>query len=443
MNPNKSTENRRAFLSKAAFVGVSGVVGAGSLFAACSGGINIPGVKGDGIHDDTAGIQALLDSGASTVHLPGPPKHYLISKTLKIHSGQTLIVDRNAVIRLADHAHAHLLTNSDHSGGNSRITVIGGIWDGNNATQIAPYHQDRENGKLPYDPDRYVGMLFQFDNVTDLHIADLTFKDPEAFGFWGGNLHRFTIENITFDYNKLEPEFRIMCGVQIHGNSSHGRIVNLKGNSFDDMVALNTKDHPINDIAVGPITDIQVDGIWAEDTYRAVRLLSWGSPVKRIKISNIFGSLMTEAVYLSNENTLFRPPDCEVYFEDISISGIYTSHKPTEDWNRPPIGVHAPATVTNLTISDYSCTVKELTTHVVLVEKGAKINRLSISNASLFNQSDENIAFVNNQGTIDALHFNNVYMQSKEQGQVQLLKNTGEVKLLGKANVAVNGKVEK
>ena len=72
-----------------------------------------PRVVGDGRNDDTAGLQAALDSGASIVFLPTPPGNYLISRTLAIHSGKTLLADRNAVIRLADHAHVHMLTNAD------------------------------------------------------------------------------------------------------------------------------------------------------------------------------------------------------------------------------------------------------------------------------------------------------------------------------------------
>lgn len=44
---------------------------------------------GDGIHDDYPAIQEMLDSGTSEVTLPAPEKNYLISKTLKIHGGQS------------------------------------------------------------------------------------------------------------------------------------------------------------------------------------------------------------------------------------------------------------------------------------------------------------------------------------------------------------------
>ena len=45
---------------------------------------------GDGIHDDTAAIQALLDTGASLVELPAPKVSYIISRTLLIGDGHSL-----------------------------------------------------------------------------------------------------------------------------------------------------------------------------------------------------------------------------------------------------------------------------------------------------------------------------------------------------------------
>lgn len=64
---------------------------------------------GDGVADDTAAIQRSLDSGDGTVYLPGPPKCYLISRPLVIHSNQTLQADRFAVIRLKDNSDCPML----------------------------------------------------------------------------------------------------------------------------------------------------------------------------------------------------------------------------------------------------------------------------------------------------------------------------------------------
>lgn len=39
---------------------------------------------GDGVHDDHAAIQEMIDSGVCEVSLPVPEKYYLITKTLVI-----------------------------------------------------------------------------------------------------------------------------------------------------------------------------------------------------------------------------------------------------------------------------------------------------------------------------------------------------------------------
>ena len=74
------------------------------------------GVVGDGVHDDTAGIQSALDTGAGMVYLPQPKSCYLISRLLAVHTGQTLLADRNATIRLADQANCVMLENFCWSG---------------------------------------------------------------------------------------------------------------------------------------------------------------------------------------------------------------------------------------------------------------------------------------------------------------------------------------
>ncbi len=299
-------------------------------YASAAAGLNaltMPGVVGDGQHDDTTGLQAALDSGASTIYLPQPPAHYLISRTLKIHSGQALLVERPAVIRLADHAHAHLLANADPDGGDRQITVIGGVWDGNNATQTCLYH---ETGKWQgeFRRDRFGGVLFQFDHVTDLHIAHLTCKDPEAFSLQLGRLERFTVDDITFDHNMLKLN---MDGVHVHGPARFGRITNIKGATNDDMVALNADDGGIYEMSRGPIEDISVDGLYADNGYTAVRLLSCGSPVRRVRITNLFGTYRYNVVSFTHHRV--HPGEPSI-FEDVALDGIFCS-KPTEPLAHP------------------------------------------------------------------------------------------------------------
>ena len=102
------------------------------------------GLIGDGIHDDTAALQKLLDN-CGEVYIPDGC--YLLTKPLIIHDNTHLHAARTAVFRLADHANCSLL---DNDGLYSRtvnhdITVEGGIWDGNHDMQerefVADQHQ--------------------------------------------------------------------------------------------------------------------------------------------------------------------------------------------------------------------------------------------------------------------------------------------------------------
>ena len=391
--------------------------------------VDIPGVKGDGIHDDTAGLQALLDSRKATIYLPAPPKCYLISKVLKIHSGQTLIVDRNAVIKTADNSGAHMLTNADYENGNERITVMGGIWDGNNLTQVReqrPHSKEINNSKM------FLGLIMYFENVKNLRIDGVTFKNPEYFAFMGGNLDQFTIENITFDYNMARPN---MDGIHLVSNCHHGRIANLKGTTNDDLVALNADEFSFLGIDLGPISNIEIDGIWAENAHRAVRLLSCKSPVKKIKISNVFGSYQYGAICLSNHKIL---PDCSgSRFEDISISGMYCTNS-QKTWAEQ-IRIYAPAIVTNLTISDCHRTEETATSDQIMVEKGAQVHWLSISNSSVDNRCDGNITYLHNQGIIEALYLNGISLQGTKGKTVELLKNEGEIGAITKTAIQDKG----
>jgi len=396
-----------------------------------------PGVRGDGQHDDTAGLQAVLDSGVATVLLPTPPRHYLISRTLKLHSGQTLLAERHAVIRLADHAHVHMLTNADHATGNANITVQGGIWDGNNEHQTCDYHQGK-SWRVPFDPERYLGVLMQFNNVKNLRIANLTLKDPEMFGIQLGQLFQFTVEDITFDYNLRRGN---MDGVHVHGPSRHGRITNLKGTTNDDLVALNADDGQMGEMSRGPIEDIHVDGLWSENGYTAVRLLSAGSPIRRVKLANIFGTYRTNVVSFTNHNV--HPGEAST-FDDISITGVFCSRAPTgappaEIWSgHSQIWIDAPAVVTNLVVRDYHRTESVLATDDIHIEPGATVENLVLSEVSLVNQSGRPINFLHNRGTIGNLALQNIRAKAAPAGGA-ILKNSGTITGLQQHGVTGEG----
>ena len=388
-------------------------------------------VEGDGRHDDTAGIQAALDSRAGTVYLPAAPGAYLISRPLRLHSCQTLMADRNAVIRLADGARTHMLTNADHEHGNERIVVKGGIWDGNNARQTCEYHQTRD-WRVPYEPSRYLGVIMQFNRVTDLRVAHVTLKDPETFGLQGGNLCRFTIEDITFDYNLLRAN---MDGVHLQGNCHQGRIANLKGTTNDDLVALNADDGSMFEMSRGPISDIAVDGIWSRDGYTAVRLLSAGSPVSRVTLQNIFGTYRYNVVSFTNHKV---HPGAPSTFDDILIAGVFAS-KSAGDGEREipasdirsalsPIWIDAPAEVSSLTVRDYHRTETALPADDVHIEPGATVHKLTLADWTVVNRCQSPIAALQNRGRVGDLTIANVCTASPSGPDGCTVTNEGRVR---------------
>ena len=376
-----------------------------------------PGVVGDGVHDDTSGLQALLDSGRTEVRFPSPPACLLISRTLKVHSRQTLVLSRYTVIRLKEHSDQVMITNADHDRGNEGVSLVGGIWDMDNLNQsLTEYQKTRIWRGRPYTPGYYIGVLMRFNNVKNLSIRGLTLKDPVTFGIQLGNIQQFTVEDIRFDYNLKRTN---MDGVHIHGNSRWGRIASLKGTTNDDLVALNADDGGYFEMTRGPIEDVSVDGVYSQHGYTAVRLLSAGSPIRRVQLGNIFGTYRYNVVSFTNHRV---HPGSPSTFEDISIRGVFCS-KSGQGMKVDPakpgsthlalVWIDAPAVVGSLTIADCYRTESVWPAENILIEPGATVECLQLSNVWLVNRTPGAIHVLTNNGTIGTLQANNVYARAE------------------------------
>ncbi|MFP3905170.1 MAG: glycosyl hydrolase family 28-related protein, partial [Armatimonadota bacterium] len=256
------------------------------------------GAVGDGVCDDTAAIQRALDGGEGTVVIP--PGRYTITSALSVSSGTTIRADEDALIRLADgagvHAGVFLVTNDDHGGGNEDITVEGGVWDGNCANN--PRGEDG-------DMDGYTGTAINFVNVSGLTLRNLTVRNPEGFSIRLGEVQDFRVEDIRFDNTIIRPN---QDGVHVGGFSHRGVIRKLRAltpkTTNDDMVALNADDDVERVLNLGmkrgPITDIEVEGLYGDDVYTFVRLLSVDALIEEITISEVHGGCRYHAVNMGN-----------------------------------------------------------------------------------------------------------------------------------------------
>lgn len=377
-------------------------------------GVNVldfGGVVGDGKNDDYAGIQSALDSGAGTIYLPKSKDCYKIGSTLKIHSQQSIVADRNARIRLADQANCLMLKNADQDCGDQCISITGGIWDGNNINQTRD-----DIHATQYDPSKYIGVVMQFLNVTDLHISHVTYKDPESFAVQLGKVNNFTVEDITFDYNLRRYN---MDGIHCNGLCTNGLLRNLKGTTNDDLVALNADDGAAAEPVRGEISNILIDGIYSDNGYTAVRLLSAGSPVSRVRISNVFGSYRYNVVSFTHHDV---HPGAPSVFEDIVIDGVFASKAPIDGAsNEDPGSIAAPVRIAsgvlvrNVHISNYHRKETRIPVSDICVELDAVVEYMSLSDSSLTNAAGKHFGMISNCGRIDVLETSNVRVHTSEE----------------------------
>ncbi len=374
---------------------------------------------GNGINDDTPAIQELLDSGLSEVVLPAPQKCYMISKTLKIHGGQTLKLGRFTTIRLMPNSNCAMLEDDDFYTHKENICIDGGIWDMNNTTQAPnPYHYPDETGKMSRDRvaplgepkdrtafyDIYTGICMRFCRIRRLIIKNITLKNPVTYGVQMGYTEDFTVRDILFDYTTGAPKLWNMDGIHIEGHCKNGTLYNLKGTCHDDLVAITADDG-----LYGPIENIIVDGIFAEHAHSAVRLLSHGLPIKNIKISNVYGSYYVYCIGLTKYH---GSEDERGIMKNILIENVAAcASEGTADVK----GGHYP---------------------FIWVQKGVDVEGLSIQNV----EREENtystpLLKIDEGATVKRMRIRDIYQKSALQEEIPLLVLEGEAEILEKKNI--------
>ena len=384
----------------------------------------LPPIAGDGVTDDTDAIQKRLDSGVSCVYLPPPKKNYLISRTLKISSSQELRLDRFSVIKLAPKSDCPMLENKGYVGGSDKhVAVTGGIWDFSNVEQSPnplQYHHLKPKRPSPkprkHDSAFFFGMSMRFANVEGITVRGLTIRNPTTYGIEFSKVSYFLVDDISFDYNTWNPIPINMDGVHFDGGCHHGRISNLRGTCFDDLVALNANDG-ICSPEEGPISDVDIDGLYADYCHSAVRLLSTGEPLKRVTIRNIHGNFYTYVVGLTH---FFENRKTRGVFDDIVISDVFASKVFSPDGigvysrtNYPPIWVQGPVDVGSLTVRNYSRDERNIDVASIRVDKESTVRRLTVRDCQVVNRLEKPLAFFDNKGKVDTVTVeNNVFVSA-------------------------------
>lgn len=401
---------------------------------------------GDGIHDDYPAIQEMLDSGVCEVKLPAPKVRYMISKTLVIPAFCKLKLPRFAEIRLMDGANCYMLMNRTVSSPAKRwegrlfgflnlyspepedaccnFEIEGGIWNFNNLNQRGnPLHTE------DFGPDgEYTGFGMLFYNVRNFRLSNLTLKDPVNFAVTIDRGSWFTIENITFDFNYGNPYAVNMDGIHLNGNCHHGVIRNLQGACYDDLVALNAYEG-----SRGDITDLEIDGIFAEGCHSAVRLLTVSTDIRNIRISNVYGTYYQYCIGI----TKFYEGDTTGCFDSILLENICASKAkrlPVQeanlikggfiDYHFPLIWVQDETHVKHLAIRDLHRREFNNPIGTVVVDKTALVENLSLENLSLENHLEKHCPLVEINGRVKKLTAINVPENALEgDGVIDEVKN--------------------
>ena len=370
----------------------------------------LPPLVGDGVADDAAAIQARIDSGVSCVYLPPPHKEYLISRTLMLGSGQELKLDRFTRVRLAKGSSCFMLSNRNRETGDRRIALTGGIWDFDNVSQ-APNPQQAHRCDPPvkvampdgHDPKFYWGTLMSFKCVDDLQIRHVTFRNPCSYSCQLASVSNFRVDDITFDFDKWNPIRLNMDGIHLDGDCHHGRITDLNGTCFDDLVAINANDGQCSP-KEAPITDIEVDGVHAAYCHSAVRILSAGAEIRRVTVRNVFGNFYTYAVGLTH----FFPKKPRGTFEDIVIENVFAAKALSPEdigvrsrVNFPLVWVEGPVDVGNLSIRNFRRDEKTVPVASIRIDPPAVVRQLTVRDCRMNNVLGQTIPFVEQLGKVE------------------------------------------
>ena len=241
------------------------------------------GAVGDGVHDCSPAIREAL---AKEREIFFPAGVYLITETMRIPSDRRIVLDENAVIYAADHCFDRegdraIITNADTDGGNENIVFEGGRVDGNNVNNTRPHWVTGPSS----------GLTFCFHRVKGLTIRNLNIHNSDAYNIRLTRVEDYLIEDILFTSTHLPS---CQDGIHVNGYCYRGVIRNIRGEgkcTNDDLIALNADDQNLYchnwGQEDGPIVDLLIENVHADDCHTALRVLSIYSEIKNVTIRNL------------------------------------------------------------------------------------------------------------------------------------------------------------
>ena len=250
------------------------------------------GAKGDGSFDCSPAIQAALKNEK---HILFPAGIYCITETMRIPSGRHITLEEGAVIYAADGCFNRagvraIITNDDYENGNADIVIEGGKIDANN---LGNARESWINGPSS-------GLTFCFQNVKGLTVRNMAIHNSESYNMRLTRTEDFLIEDMVFTATNLT---NCQDGIHVNGFCHRGVIRNIHAEgqcTNDDLIAFNADD--VNFYSNnwgqedGPISDMLVENVFANDCHTALRMLSVRSEIKNVTIRNLRAGVRCHAL---------------------------------------------------------------------------------------------------------------------------------------------------
>ncbi len=284
----------------------------------------------------TSALQNALNEHEEVI-IPFKETPYVIDNSIIVPSNRHIIASEGATIQLASNVRVLMVRNSNTEDGthypitkprNQNITIEGGIW------QEWCQHRMGYGSSGMYDENRSffgVSTCMLLENVDNLTLKNMTFKNCGGFAVQLGEAKNVVIENITFEKCFAD-------GIHVNGNVENLYISNVKGQVGDDLVALNMFDWQNSSVNFGPCKNIicQDLELSLDSHYKALRIepglytFKNGTVVdcsltnaifRRIKNIKTFKLYCQTPVYAPTEAP--EPTDVgsgdNIFFEDIKI----------------------------------------------------------------------------------------------------------------------------
>ncbi len=230
-----------------------------------------------------AAIQAALDRH-QTVTIPARAQPYYLDAPLVLKSGQSLLADAKAEIRLQPGVNTCLVRNEHivgaqdgpapaHAEPDRNLVIEGGIWTTLATSRGQANGNSRGRSARQNDVYGCHGVIL-LSNVCGAVVRNVTVRQSRAFGVHLSNCRDFLVEGVTFEDHGRD-------GVHVNGPTGYGVIRRVRGVTHDDFVALNAWEWRGYTPTFGPIDHVLVEDV--AGTARAARDYACPYPTARRK----------------------------------------------------------------------------------------------------------------------------------------------------------------